>query len=159
MRRTTSAEPAAAHPARRWPGLSWGRIVAVLLKEFVQLRRDRLTFAMMVGVPIMQLVLFGYAINSDPRNLPTAVVALDNGPLVRAVVRAAENTGYFKVVATVSDSQAEALIGSGQVQFALVFPADFSARLLRGEKPDVAVPAPHVVVRESSGPVAAGRKA
>ena len=118
---------------------SWGRIVAVLRKEFVQLRRDRLTFAMMIGVPIMQLVLFGYAINGDPRQLPTAVVAADNGPLVRAVVRAAENTGYFKVTATVSDTQAEQLIASGQVQFALVFPADFSRRLLRGERPALTV--------------------
>jgi ABC-2 type transport system permease protein len=139
MRRTTSAEPASSPPVRRWPGLSWGRIVAVLLKEFVQLRRDRLTFAMMVGVPIMQLVLFGYAINSDPRNLPTAVVALDNGPLVRSIVRAAENTGYFRVVQAASDSEAERLLAAGRVQFALVFPADFSARLLRGEKPALAV--------------------
>ena len=67
----------------------------------MQLRRDRLTFAMMIGVPIMQLVLFGYAINGDPRHLPTAVVAPDNGPLVRSIVRAAENTGYFRVVAEV----------------------------------------------------------
>ena len=139
MRRTTSAEPAATQPSRRWRGLSWGRIVAVLLKEFVQLRRDRLTFAMMVGVPIMQLVLFGYAINSDPRNLPTSVVALDNGPLVRSIVRAAENTGYFRVVQAASDSEAERLLARGQVQFALVFPADFSVRLLRGERPAVAV--------------------
>jgi len=118
---------------------SWGRIVAVLRKEFVQLRRDRLTFAMLVGVPLMQLVLFGYAINGDPRQLPTAVVALDDGPLVRSIVRAAENTGYFRVVARVSDSEAEALIARGEVQFALVFPADFTRRLLRGEKPPLAV--------------------
>jgi ABC-2 type transport system permease protein len=120
-------------------GLSWGRIVAVLRKEFVQLRRDRLTFAMMLGVPIMQLVLFGYAINGDPRQLPTAVVAADNGPFVRSIVRAAENTGYFKVVATLADGDAEHLIASGKVQFALVFPADFSRRLLRGEHPALAV--------------------
>src|SRR5512137_1562093 len=107
---------------RRGRGLSWGRIVAVLLKEFVQLRRDRLTFAMMVGVPIMQLVLFGYAINGDPKNLPTAVVALDNGPLVRSIVRAAENTGYFRIVQAASDSEAERLLAQGSVQFALVFP-------------------------------------
>ena len=132
MRPTTSS-------SRGLFGLSWGRIVAVLRKEFVQLRRDRLTFAMMLGVPIMQLVLFGYAINGDPRQLPTAVVAADNGPFVRSIVRAAENTGYFKVVATLADGDAEHLIASGKVQFALVFPADFSRRMLRGEHPALAV--------------------
>lgn len=77
MHRTTSAE--AGGPGGR--GLSWGRIVVVLRKEFVQLHRDRLTFAMLIGVPIMQLLLFGYAINADPRQLPTAVVVHDNSPL------------------------------------------------------------------------------
>jgi ABC-2 type transport system permease protein len=134
MRRTTSSSGSAF-----FFGLSWGRIVAVLRKEFVQLRRDRLTFAMMLGVPIMQLVLFGYAINGDPRNLPTAVVTADGGPFVRAIVRAAENTGYFKVVASVADADAERLIASGDVQFALVFPADFSRRVLRGEHPALTV--------------------
>ena len=118
---------------------SWGRVVAVLRKELVQLRRDRLTFAMLIGVPIMQLVLFGYAINGDPRQLPTALVALDDGPLVRAIVRAAENTGYFRIVASVSDGDAERMVDAGQVQFAIVVPADFSRRLLRGEKPALAV--------------------
>lgn len=129
---------------------SWGRIVAVLLKEVIQLRRDRLTFAMLVGVPILQLVLFGYAINGDPRRLPTAVIAMDDGPLVRAVVRAAENTGYFRIVAHATDGQAEALLATGQVQFALVFPADFSRRVLRGEKPAMAVYA------DASDPAATG---
>ena len=82
MRRTTSADG----------GLSWGRVLAVLLKELVQLKRDRLTFAMLIGVPLMQLVLFGYAINGDPRALPTAVVAHEQGPLVRAIVRAVHQT-------------------------------------------------------------------
>jgi ABC-2 type transport system permease protein len=119
--------------------LSWRRIVAVLRKEFIQLRRDRLTFAMLIGVPIMQLLLFGYAINGDPKNLPTAVVAHDHGPLVRSIVRAAENTGYFRVVATTSEAEAERLLARGEVQFALVFAADFSPRLLRGERPAMAV--------------------
>lgn len=118
---------------------SWGRIVAVLRKEFVQLRRDRLTFAMLIGVPLMQLVLFGYAINGDPRLLPAALVATDSSPQVRSIVRAVENTGYLRVTQVVSESEAEALLARGQVQFALVFPADFTRRLLRGERPAVAV--------------------
>ena len=127
-----SAEP------RRF-GLSLERIGAVLRKEFIQLRRDRLTFAMLIGVPIMQLVLFGYAINSDPKHLPTAVVALDNSPLVRSIVRAAQNTDYFSVIEVGSEHEAERLIARGEVQFALVFPSDFSRRVLRGESPAMAV--------------------
>ena len=119
--------------------LSFARIVAILRKEFVQLRRDRLTFAMLIGVPIMQLVLFGYAINADPRNLPAAVVPLDQGPFVRSIVRAAQNTGYFRFVDAVSEQEAERLIARGDVQFAFVFPSDFSARLLRGERPALAI--------------------
>src|SRR5688500_20231565 len=79
---------------------AWRRFIAVLTKEFVQVRRDRLTFAMMIGVPIMQLVLFGYAINMDPRALPAAVVSADQSPFSRSLVRALENTRYFKIVAT-----------------------------------------------------------
>jgi ABC-2 type transport system permease protein len=124
-------------PWRR--ALSLERIGAVLRKEFIQLRRDRLTFAMLIGVPIMQLVLFGYAINSDPRNLPTAVVALDQSPFVRSIVRAAQNTTYFHIIEVGSESEAERLIARGEVQFALVFPSDFSARLVRGESPAMAV--------------------
>jgi ABC-2 type transport system permease protein len=146
---TTSNEPG-ERPRRRWRALSWGRIVAVLRKELVQLMRDRLTFAMLIGVPVMQLVLFGYAINSDPRHLPTAVVALDRGPFVRSIVRAAQNTGYFRVTHEVGEREAEHLVADGTVQFALVFPADFSTRLLRGERPAVAVYA------DAADPAAAG---
>jgi len=130
---------------------AWGRVFAVFLKELVQLKRDRLTFAMLIGVPIMQLVLFGYAINGDPRLLPTAVVAHDNGPLVRSIVRAAENTGYFKVVMVSSEPEAERRIAEGSVQFALVFPADFSRRLLRGEQPAMAV------LADATDPAATGQ--
>jgi len=132
--------PASADTGRR-PRFAWStaRIVAVLRKEFVQLRRDRLTFAMLIGVPIMQLILFGYAINSDPKHLPAAVVALDQSPLVRSIVRAAENTQYFDIVAATSEHDAERLIARGEVQFAFVFPSDFTARVLRGERPAMAV--------------------
>ncbi|MFN3565805.1 MAG: ABC transporter permease [Burkholderiaceae bacterium] len=112
---------------------------AVLIKEFTQLKRERLTFAMVLGIPVLQLILFGYAINTDPKHLPTVVVAADGGPYVRSIVRAAENTGYFRVFASVTDREAEALIAAGEAQFALVFPSDFSARLIRGERPALAV--------------------
>jgi ABC-2 type transport system permease protein len=131
------ATPSADRPRRR--GLSFERIGAVLRKEFIQLRRDRLTFAMLIGVPIMQLVLFGYAINSDPKHLPTAVVPLDSSPLVRSIVRAAQNTDYFEFVEVGTENEAERLIARGDVQFALVFPSDFTERLLRGESPPMAV--------------------
>jgi ABC-2 type transport system permease protein len=144
MRATTSTE--------RRGGLArvLSRIWAVLIKEFVQLKRDRLTFAMMFGVPLMQLVLFGYAINMNPKNLPTAVVALDRSPFVRAIVRATENTGYFQVVQISTEREAEHLIAEGEVQFALVFPADFTQRLLRGERP------PLVVYADATDPAATG---
>jgi len=129
---------------------SWRRVLAIFVKELTQLKRDRLTFAMMVGVPVLQLVLFGYAINSDPKHLPTAVVALDNGPFVRSIVRAVENSAYFTVIAATSEREAEAMIADGSVQFALVFPGDFSTRLLRGERP------PLVVFADASDPSATG---
>ncbi|GMV56904.1 MAG: ABC transporter permease [Betaproteobacteria bacterium] len=123
----------------RLPRLSWRRVLAVLVKEFTQLKRERLTFAMVLGIPVLQLVLFGYAINTDPKHLPTVVVAADASPYVRSIVRAAENTGYFRVFASVTDGEAEALIAGGDAQFALVFPSDFSTRLVRGERPALAV--------------------
>jgi ABC-2 type transport system permease protein len=83
----------------RWFGLSGARMLAILLKEFRQMRRDRLTFAMLVGVPVMQLVLFGYAINTDPRHLPLALVVADDSPVVRAFVAGLQNSQYFDVVA------------------------------------------------------------
>ena len=141
MHATPSAERSAGPlqaSSRRW-ALSLERIGAVLRKEFIQLRRDRLTFAMLIGVPIMQLVLFGYAINSDPKHLPTAVVALDQSPMVRTIVRAAQNTDYFHIIEVGSENEAERLIARGDVQFALVFPSDFTAKLVRGESPAMAV--------------------
>jgi ABC-2 type transport system permease protein len=112
------------------------RFLAMLVKEFVQMRRDRLTFAMMVGVPLMQLVLFGYAINMDPKGLPAAVVSADPGVFSRSLVKALENTGYFRVVATPATvAESERLLQLGRVQFVLQVPEDFSRRLQRGETP------------------------
>src|SRR5438046_3409500 len=121
---------------------AWHRFVAVLAKEFVQLRRDRLTFAMMIGVPVMQLVLFGFAINMDPKGLPAAVVAADSSTFSRSLVRALENTGYFQVIAVPRTvAEADKLLQRGKVQFVLKFPEDFSRKLQRGERPPVLVEA------------------
>ncbi|MGH8634657.1 MAG: ABC transporter permease [Burkholderiales bacterium] len=115
---------------------SWSRFVAVLVKEFVQMRRDRLTFAMMVGIPIIQLILFGFAINSDPKSLPTAVLAADNSVFARSFVRALENSGYFRVVRQVTtEREAERALAVGEAQFVLTIPENFSRKLVRGERP------------------------
>ncbi len=119
---------------------SLARTWAVFIKEFQQMMRDRLTFAMAVGVPILQLVLFGYAINIDPKGLPTAIVSTDSGPLSRSIVVALQNTGYYRVdhIGT-SEAQGEALVETGKVQFLIVIPPDFSKRVVRGEHPAMLV--------------------
>jgi len=121
---------------------AWHRFIAVVMKEFVQMRRDRLTFAMMIGVPVMQLVLFGFAINMDPKGLPSAVVVADSSVFSRSLVRAMENTGYFSVVATPATvAEADRLLALGRVQFVLQIPEDFSRRVQRGENAVVLVSA------------------
>jgi ABC-2 type transport system permease protein len=123
-------------------GFSFARLWAIVRKEFIQLRRDRLTFRMLIGIPLIQLVLFGFAINTDPKHLPTAVRIADHSAYSRSLVRAIENSGYFRVV-TLTDSEREAnrLLELGEVQFVVNIPADFSRRLQRGERPTVLVEA------------------
>lgn len=116
--------------------MSWARFIAILMKEFRQVRRDRLTFGMMVAVPIVQLILFGYAINGDPKHLPTAVVVLDHSEFSRSFVAGLENSDYFRVTQRpASVAQADELLAQGRVQFVLVIPSDFSRKLVRGERP------------------------
>jgi ABC-2 type transport system permease protein len=117
---------------------SFARFVAVLVKEFIQIRRDRLTFAMMFGIPILQLMLFGYAINSDPKHLPTALRVADHSPFSRSLVRALENSGYFRIVKeTASEAEADWLLETGAVQFVLHIPTDFGREVMRGTRPAV----------------------
>jgi len=112
------------------------RTLAIFIKEFQQMLRDRLTFAMAIGVPILQLVLFGYAINTDPKGLPTAIVSYDDSPMARSLAAALQNTGYFRITQrSASEAQAESLIETGEVQFMLSIPPDFGTRVVRGEKP------------------------
>jgi ABC-2 type transport system permease protein len=121
-------------------GFSLQRLLAVFIKEFQQMLRDRLTFAMAIGVPILQLVLFGYAINTDPKGLPTVIVSADTGPMARSLAAALQNTGYFKVVHTATGELAAAgWIESGDAQFMVVIPQDFSRALVRGDRPVVLV--------------------
>ena len=120
---------------------SFSRWIGILLKEFIQLKRDRLTFGMIVGIPIMQLVLFGYAINADPKHLPTAVVMADPGPFARSYVAAMQNSDYFKIVGSVDERQANDLLERGQVQFVVTFPPGFNRDLVRGKSPVLLVEA------------------
>jgi ABC-2 type transport system permease protein len=118
------------------------RFWAVVLKEFVQMKRDRVTFAMMVGIPLLQLTLFGFAINSDPKHLPTAVLSADQGPFSRTLVWAMRHSDYFAVVREVrTETEANELLQLGEVQFVVNIPADFSRRLLRGERPTLLIEA------------------
>ncbi|MEO6352240.1 MAG: ABC transporter permease [Burkholderiaceae bacterium] len=131
--------------------MNWSRFVAILLKEFRQIRRDRMTFAMMVGMPIVQLILFGFAINTDPKHLPLALVSADQSIFSRSFIAALENSAYFRVAQRPpSEAQANQLLAEGRVQFVLVIPADFSRRLLRGEKPVV------LLAADATDPAASG---
>ena len=135
---------------RRDPGFL-RRMWAMIVKEFVQMRRDRMTFATMIFVPILQLVLFGYAINTDPKQLPTAVLVRDDGPLTRAVLAAMKNTDYFDFRVQVRDpEELDRLIRSGEVQFAVEIPASFERDVRRGDKPSV------LVIADATDPVATG---
>lgn len=118
------------------------RLWAIVLKEFIQMKRDRLTFGMMVGIPLMQLMLFGFAINSDPKHLPTALRIADHGPFARTLVAALRTTGYFNLVTeAATEADAHRLLQLGDVQFVLTIPADFSRQLLRGERPTLLIEA------------------
>ena len=120
------------------PRLTLSRTFAVMVKEFIHMRRDRLTFAMMVGIPIIQLVLFGFAINTDPRQLPTAAIVADQGPHVRAILSGMENSGYFRFVGQAEgEAQARRMLARGEVAFLVTIPAGFTRDLLRGDRPQL----------------------
>ncbi|MGH3851011.1 MAG: ABC transporter permease, partial [Pseudonocardiaceae bacterium] len=121
---------------------SLSRWWSIVLKEFLQLRRDRITFGMIVGLPIIQLTLFGFAINTDPKHLPTAVIMGDQSTFTRSFVAAMKNSNYFDIVETLPNEEAgHRALAQGRVQFVLTVPADFSRRLLRGEHPSLLVEA------------------
>ncbi len=130
------------------------RLGAMLMKEFIQMRRDRITFAMMLGVPLMQLVLFGYAINNDPKSLPAALVATSNDHYTRAIVSALQTTDYYRFDhVAASAAEAEQLMASGRVSFVVTIPADFARRVDRGDSPRILVEADATDPSASSGAV------
>ena len=116
------------------------RLWAMIVKEALQLRRDRLTFGMMFALPIMQLVMFGFAINTDPKGLPTAILSSDQSAITREVMSAIGNTGYFSFTRlAASESEADALLQRGEVQFVITIPGEFTRKLVRGEKAQIAI--------------------
>ena len=120
----------------------WRRVGAMILKEFVQLRRDRITFATIITIPLMQLVLFGYAINTQPRGLPTAVLLQESSDVGRSILKALENTKYFKVTHQVRDeAEFDRLLASGEVLFAVEIPRGFERALRRGDRPSLLIAA------------------
>ena len=127
------------------------RFWAIVAKEFIQMRRDRLTFGMMIGIPLMQLILFGFAINSDPKHLPTAVLSADNSVFARTLVSALKNSAYFEVRHELrTEAELDRVLDRGEVQFVVQIPADFSRRLLRGERPAL------LVAADATDPAATG---
>jgi len=121
---------------------SFARLWAIVVKEFVQMRRDRLTFGMIIGIPVVQLMLFGYAINGDPKQLPTAVLLADTSQQGRSLLSALKNSDYFRFVRELhTEAEADAALARGEVQFVVTIPENFGRNLLRGEKPAVLVEA------------------
>ena len=141
-----------AQVARRLPGEGfWRKTWAMLVKEFIQLKRDRVSFAMIIMIPLIQLLLFGYAINTTPRNLPTAVLMQESSDLSRSILAALENTKYFRVTQLPrSEAEVDQLLASGTVLFAIEFPANFERSVRRGDKPAM------LVIADATDPVASG---
>ena len=134
--------------------LSFGRFAAVLVKEFIQMRRDRVTFAMMIGIPLMQLLMFGFAINSDPHHLPTLVEMADQGPLSRAILSGMRTSTYFEFLGVVTGpAQGERALRDGTANFVVVIPPGFERDVVRGLRPEILLSA------DASDPSAAGAAA
>jgi ABC-2 type transport system permease protein len=138
--------------AQRLPGGGfWRKTWAMLVKEFIQLKRDRVSFAMIIMIPLVQLMLFGYAINTNPRNLPTAVLMQESTDLSRSILAALENTKYFRVTQLPhSEAEVDELLASGTVLFAIEIPAKFERSVRRGDKPAM------LVLADATDPVASG---
>jgi ABC-2 type transport system permease protein len=143
--------PDHSRDSREPPFGFWRRSYAMLVKEFIQLRRDRVSFAMIVMIPVMQLMLFGYAINTTPRNLPTAVLLQEDSDLARSILKALENTAYFRFTHEVHDvAEFDNLLLSGKVLFGVEIPRGFERAVRRGDHPAL------LIAADATDPVAAG---
>src|SRR5438477_10755069 len=130
---------------------SFSRWLGIVGKEFIQLKRDRLTFGMIVGIPVVQLILFGFAINSDPKHLPTAALIADRGEFSRSILAGLKNSSYFEYIGEAANEQeSDRMLATGEAQFVVTIPADFSLRLVRGERPALLLEA------DATDPVATG---
>src|SRR6266700_6224256 len=127
---------------KTWRTFSFARFRAMLAKEFIQMRRDRLTFGMMIGIPLLQLILFGYAINADPKHLPAAVILADHGPEGRTLLAALQNSSYYDLIRQVkTESEGHDLLARGQVQFVINIPENFSRDFVLVDRPELLVEA------------------
>lgn len=118
------------------------RLFGMIIKEFTQIQRDRLTFGTILFIPIMELMLFGFSINSNPKHLPTAVVSSDHSPLTRTFITAIQNTDYFKIIdPNMSQKHADSLLARGDILFIVTIPPYFTRNLIRGETPSILVTA------------------
>src|ERR1700738_4085031 len=143
--------PDHSRDSREPPFGFWRRSYAMVVKEFIQLKRDRVSFAMIVMIPVMQLMLFGYAINTTPRNLPTAVLLQEDSDLARSILKALENTAYFRFTHEVHDvAEFDNLLLSGKVLFGVEIPRGFERAVRRGDRPAL------LVAADATDPVAAG---
>lgn len=114
----------------------WHRLWAVVIKEFIQMKRDKPTLGMIIGIPLIQVILFGYAINSDPKHLPTAILAGDQSAFTRSLIQGMQNSGYFKIVRVAkTEQQGERLLAVGDAQFLLTIPTNFTRDLIKGNRP------------------------
>jgi len=151
MTQVSTAQAPMSEPRVSIRGGFWRRTAAMLIKEFIQLRRDRVSFAMIIMIPLVQLMLLGYAINTNPRHLPTAVLLQEESDLGRSILEALENTEYFEVTHKVTnEAEFDRLLASGAVLFAIEIPANFERAVRRGDRPAL------LVAADATDPVAAG---
>ncbi|PCI39333.1 MAG: mannose-1-phosphate guanyltransferase, partial [Thiotrichales bacterium] len=116
------------------------RFLAILIKEFIQIKRDRMTFAMIIGIPLLQLILFGYAINTNPRHLPSVLLTADHSIFTRDFVYGMKNTKYFKFLkGPHTEKQAAKMLKSGEILFVVNIPANFTKDLIRNHHPKILV--------------------